>query len=169
MKIVLVGGMAAGKTTLGQALANQKGIPFYDTDSLIETKVGMAVTDIFKNLGEVKFRDLETEVLRELLDSKGNCVISTGGGIIKKFENRILLQDGAYVIFLDVSVEEQLRRTEGDTGRPLLMVQDKEATLQTLREERFAWYQSVAQSTIAVDGLSPEEVLKKVLILLTVM
>ena len=148
MKIVLVGGPASGKTTIGKQLATQWQLSFEDTDHWIEAQCGKTVAEIFKEEGEAYFREWETKALRVLL-SKENIVIATGGGIVKKPENRALLTQGsAIVIYLNVSVTTQLKRTYQDQTRPLLQVEDKAAVLQQLSEERGPLYCSVADCVV---------------------
>lgn len=163
MKISLIGPMACGKTTIGRSLAARLNIPFYDTDHLIELKAAHTVSEIFALMGETKFRMLETEVLKDLLANPDDMIIATGGGIIKDAENRALLHQHSRVLFLDISVAEQLKRTEGDTMRPLLMVGDKEKVLTALRLERQHWYQEIAHCSIQVDHLSPAAIVELVL------
>ena len=156
MKISLIGPMASGKSTIGQCLAKKLKLPFYDTDQLVETKMHRSVSEIFAQMGEAIFRQLETEVLVELFAKSEDCVIATGGGIIKSPQNRQLLKEQTQVFFLDVSIAEQLKRVEGDCSRPILMVANREEKLQDLRRERLSLYQEIAQHTLMVDGLPPE-------------
>lgn len=147
MKIILIGGPASGKTKVGKTLAKSLGLPFFDTDHCIETQSNKKVTDIFKEEGESIFRKLETQTLQNLLALE-DAVISTGGGIVKKEENRVLLQKEAAVIFLNVSVHTQMKRTQNDSSRPLLMGQDKRAILEKLHAERDPLYRSIAKLTV---------------------
>lgn len=158
MKIVLIGGMASGKTTIGRKLAELLQSPFFDTDSWIEAQYKMPVATIFKTYGESAFRAHETEALQYFLQkSPASLVLATGGGIVKKPENRVLLSKHGTVIYLKVSVDTQLARTEGDTTRPLLLGVDKREVLTRLNVERAPWYAETAQLTISVDHSSPLE------------
>jgi len=152
-KISLIGAMAAGKTTVGQKLAQKFALPFYDTDAIIVNKTGLSILEIFARYGESKFRELETQVLEALFALPGPAVIATGGGIISNAKNRKLLQEHSQVIFLDISVQEQLQRTENDLTRPLLVHTDKETTLTLLRAERLSLYQQISDHCLYVDGL----------------
>lgn len=156
--------MASGKTTIGMLLAKALKFSFYDTDALIEQKMQMSVADIFENDGEEKFRTLETETLKQLLAEPNNLVIATGGGMIKKAENRKLLKDKTKVIFFDVSIPEQIKRTETDTTRPLLAVSNKKDKLEALKIERMPLYQAVAHLSIQVDGLTPTKIVEAILV-----
>ena len=143
MKMILVGGPASGKTTVGAALAQKWSLSFRDTDHWVETHAGRSIAQIFAQGGEAVFREWETQALKALLQ-QDECVISTGGGMIETAENRMLLS-GLEVIYLDVAMQAQLARTLGDTTRPLLRVPDKSLKLKALRERRDPLYRSVAK------------------------
>lgn len=147
MQIILVGGPASGKTTIGKLIAKARGYTFLDTDQLIEAQAQTSISEIFATEGEAAFRDLETQALEHCLTQE-NCVISTGGGIVKNPENCILLQRCSCVIYLKVSVDLQLKRTEKDTSRPLLMGENKKQILEALYQERDPLYRSVATQVI---------------------
>ena len=119
--IVLVGFMGSGKSTLGRVLHQRLSYPFIDTDETIEQQEGKSITDIFANDGEEAFRDLETQLLHKMLDDKLNKhLISTGGGMILRSENRELLRQLGFVVWLSCSVEESYERTVRNNSRPLL-------------------------------------------------
>ncbi|NCO20601.1 MAG: shikimate kinase, partial [Rhodobacterales bacterium] len=120
-----------------------------DTDHLIAINAGMSIPEIFAQQGESGFREQETEALKLALQTD-SCVLATGGGIIKKPENRALLKQELQVVYLEVSVATQLLRTEGDTSRPLLLGQDRQAILEHLFAERDSRYREVA--TLVVDA-----------------
>lgn len=160
MKIALIGGPASGKTTVGQLLSKALALPCFDTDHLVEAKAGQSIASLFAEKGEVAFRDLETEALKSLLEGE-DCIIATGGGIIKKAENRKRLEQ-AFVVYLNVSVPVQLQRTEGDSTRPLLIGRDKEAILTKLRSERDFLYQSIANIIVDADQ-KPERSVEAIL------
>ena len=90
--LILIGFMGAGKTSLGKAAAKALGVPFLDTDDLITEREQMPITEIFARKGEEWFRALETLTLRELMDREGGFVLSVGGGLPLREENRVLLQ-----------------------------------------------------------------------------
>lgn len=150
MPIVLIGGPASGKTTVGKALAQHLGFPFFDTDQWIVEKTGLSIPAIFAQQGEPAFRAFETEALKTLL-CHDKVVIATGGGIIKKEENRQLLREKAFVLYLDVSVTAQLLRTQEDRSRPLLNVPNKEEVLERLHHERDPLYREIAHQIIDAD------------------
>ncbi len=146
-KIALIGGMASGKTTFGKKIAAGLGLPFFDTDTWVEEQVGLSVVDIFAKQGEPIFREWETRALKVLL-KQDRFVLATGGGIIKRAENRVLLKEGAFVIYLDVSIATQLERTKGDLTRPILFVADKAMQFRALYEERDPLYREIADQVI---------------------
>ena len=89
--VIMTGFMGAGKTTVGKALAEKQKVPFLDTDQLIEEKAGMTISRIFETQGEEAFRKMETSVLEDLLKRNDQTVISVGGGLPLRDENRELL------------------------------------------------------------------------------
>lgn len=134
--IILIGFMGSGKSTMGKLIANKINCSFVDTDHYIEKKEGRKISDIFADDGEDYFRNLETEVLKELLESKERKVISLGGGTPLREENRALLKEAGYVIFLKITPDEAYDRLKDDTDRPLLQVinpKEKIAQLLTFR------------------------------------
>ena len=118
--IVLIGFMGAGKTSLGKAVSKMLGVPFLDTDELIEQSEGMTISEIFEKKGEVCFRSLETETVRALADREGGFVLSVGGGLPLREENRPLLHKAGCVVYLQVSIDTLEKRLGDDTKRPLL-------------------------------------------------
>ncbi len=149
-RIVLVGPMGAGKTTVGQLVSKKLRLPFKDTDAEIEARTGADIPWIFDVEGEAGFRDRETQVLRDLLNGSAG-VIATGGGIVMREENRDLLKS-VDVIYLKASLEEQLRRTANDRKRPLLQTDDPRSVLQRLMTLRDPLYREVATRVIETDG-----------------
>jgi len=155
-RIVLVGPMGAGKTTVGQLLSKKLRLPFKDTDAEIESRTGADIPWIFDVEGEAGFRDRETQVLKDLLsDAVG--VIATGGGIVMRDENRALLKS-VDVIYLKASLDEQLRRTANDRKRPLLQTEDPRSVLQRLMTLRDPLYREVATRVIETDGANSRNI-----------
>ena len=106
MRLIIIGPMASGKSVVGRKLSKKLGLDFFDTDEQIEKIAGASISWIFDVEGEEKFRDRESKVFSELADGD-KTLISTGGGIILREENRIILKKNK-VIFLDVSIQTQL-------------------------------------------------------------
>ena len=158
--IVLVGFMGAGKTTVGTQLAARLGLPFTDTDQVIEQRAGRPVRQIFAEDGEPEFRALEHEVIAALLDGPP-MVLSLGGGAPESppTRDRLASDPAAQVVYLQVGYEEALRRVGGDTGRPLLARPD----LAALYQRRLPLYAEVATLTVRTDGRRPHAVAEEVL------
>jgi shikimate kinase len=159
--IYLVGPMGAGKSTIGRLLAAELRLPFSDTDKVIEEKSGADIPWIFDVEGEAGFRRRETLALKELGEAQ-NMVVATGGGIVLSDENRRCLINTGIVIYLMASVEQLLHRTSKDKNRPLLQVDDPEARIQELLDEREALYRDVADHVVETGVLSPKSVAEKI-------
>ena len=146
MRLIIIGSMASGKSTVGRKLSKKLGLNFFDIDNEIEKKAGAKISWIFDVEGEEKFRDREHEAFSDLATNE-NCVISTGGGIVLREENRELLNKGT-VIYLEVSIQTQLERTINDKDRPLLYGVNKEKTLRKIAEIRNPIYEACSDITI---------------------
>jgi shikimate kinase len=159
--LYLIGMMGSGKSTVGQILAQQLGYRFFDTDALIEQAADQTVSQIFAELGEDGFRQLETQVLGELA-AYTKLAIATGGGIILKQTNWSYLHHGI-TIWLDVPVDLLYARLQGDTTRPLLQQADLRQKLQQIFDQRqFLYRQADVRITIGA-GETPEQVAFRVL------
>ena len=156
--IVLIGFMGSGKSTMGKLVANRLACPFIDTDQYIEKKEGRRISEIFSDDGEEYFRSLETEVLEELLDTDERCVLSLGGGTPLRSENRELLKDSAYVIFLKITAKEAYERLKDHEERPLLQVENPKERIKELLEFRNPIYESAANYVLLQDGKSFDDV-----------
>lgn len=151
-KIVLVGPMGAGKTSLGRRLATKLHWQFYDTDHVVIKNTGADIPLIFEREGEDGFRRREHQALKEVLASPHDAVVACGGGIVVTPENRTLIMAQALVVFLDVSVERQLQRIGLDKNRPLAQAPDKRQRLQKLRDERLGLYEGIADIRLDTDA-----------------
>jgi shikimate kinase len=150
--LVLVGFMGAGKTTVGRLLAAELGVPFTDSDLVIEERAGRPIRQIFADDGEPAFRQLEHEVIADLLNGTA-MVLAVGGGAVEHGLTRKLLAE-ARVAYLRVSFAEVLVRVGGDGGRPMLARPD----IADVYQERQAAYSSVATITVDVDRRLPEHI-----------
>ena len=145
--LTLVGMPGSGKSTVGRQLARRLGVGFNDSDALIERRIGCSIREFFDREGEERFRDIEQEVIAELVaSSKG--VLATGGGVVLRQANREVLHRGTSVVYLRSSPEELFRRLRHDTNRPLLQVSDPMARLRSLFQVRDPLYRSIAHYVI---------------------
>lgn len=156
MAKVLLGFMGSGKTTIARKLDPD----FVDMDALLEGRLGMSIARFFEEKGEAAFRQLEEEVLADLL--KTDKVISTGGGIVISPRNRALLKQNPDNIYLKADFETLYQRisADKDNQRPLFLKNSKEG-LAVIFNERQAWYEEVASRVVDVARLSPEEIIEE--------
>jgi len=145
--IALIGLPGSGKTTIGRLLARRLGFAFIDTDHRIEEVLGCSIRAYFEAQGEEAFRDVESRVLEELTGGDA-CVLSTGGGIVLRPQNRARLHSTCHVVYLKSLPEELIHRLRGDSKRPLLQVDDPLARLRSLYEQRAPLYQETAHTTL---------------------
>lgn len=157
MNIVLCGMMGSGKTTIGIKIAEITGRRWYDTDGIIADKYGK-ISDIFEYYGEAHFRKLETEIIRDLAQ-KDNLILSTGGGLVLKPENNMMLKKNGKIVFLRASLDTLAKRLKVDGTRPLLQTSTESIRdrLAKLMRERSPIYESVADMVVDVDEKTPEE------------
>jgi shikimate kinase len=161
-RVILIGPMGSGKTTIGQLLASQLGIPFRDTDHVIEEKAGKSVSDIFLEDGEDEFRILEKKVLRDELLSD-NTVLALGGGAPISVDAQSALRAIASpVVYLDISLATVAPRIGFNRDRPLLL-HNPRGQWQTLMEARRPIYESIADSVIDVNEKSESEIVTLVM------
>ncbi|WP_314007003.1 shikimate kinase [uncultured Streptococcus sp.] len=153
MAKVLLGFMGAGKSTIARELDPN----YIDMDVLIEKRLGMSIAEFFAEKGEDAFRQIESEVLAELL--KTEQVVSTGGGVVISQRNRDLLKTNSDNIYLKADFETLYQRISADNNnqRPLFLSKTKEE-LQKIFQERESWYEEVASKVVDVTRLSPEEI-----------
>ena len=160
--IALVGLPGCGKSTIGRYLAKRWSIPFVDVDVAIEDRIGCSIREFFAKQGEPLFREVEQEVLAELLSKTEKVVIATGGGAVLKAENRQELIRNAQVVYLSASPHELARRLQRDTQRPLLQVSNPLQRLLDLHAVRDPFYREVADFVVAGSGLSATQVAQRV-------
>lgn len=158
LNIILIGFMACGKSTVGRNLFDLLGYPLIDTDSVIEQRAGKSVRQIFADEGEDAFREAETELLRELATTPATPqIIATGGGIVVRPENRMLLRRLGYVVWLRAPLATIVRRTRRNNARPLLQTEDPVARITGLLEKRDPWYRECAHLRLDTAGLDSRE------------
>ena len=136
-----------GKSTVGRLLARQLGLRFHDVDAIIEERIGCPIRVFFEREGEARFRDVEQQVIGELV-AFANIVIATGGGAVLRTENRVALHERTTVVYLRSSPDELFRRLRHDTRRPLLQVNDPMGKLRELYAVRDPLYRQTAHFVI---------------------
>ena len=156
--IVLVGYMGSGKTSVGKYIAKQMGYKFIDTDEYIVKKECMSINDIFKEKGEEYFRNLETAVIRELIETTSDSVFSTGGGMPLRRENALLLKSLGNVYFLRTNADNIYSRVKDNKDRPLLLCEDPKQRIKDMLLERTPKYIYSADFIIDTDGKSVKEI-----------
>ena len=156
MAKVLLGFMGAGKSTIARGLDPD----FVDMDALLEDRLGMPIALFFEEKGEAAFRQLEEEVLADLL--KTDQVVSTGGGVVISPRNRTLLKQNPDNIYLKTDFETLYQRisADKDNQRPLFLKNSKE-DLAEIFKERQAWYEEVASQIVDVSSLNPDEIIEE--------
>ncbi|ETE17122.1 shikimate kinase [Streptococcus pneumoniae] len=156
MAKVLLGFMGAGKSTIARGLDPN----YLDMDALIEKCLGISIANFFAEKGESAFRQVESEVLADLLQT--DQVVSTGGGVVISQRNRDLLKTNTDNIYLKADFETLYLRiaTDKDNQRPLFLNNSKEE-LVAIFQERQAWYEEVASRVLDVTKLSPEEIIEE--------
>ena len=159
--VIFTGFMGAGKTTVGKELV-KKGFELIDTDAYIEACEKMSISDIFAQKGEDYFRQAETKALKTLLVQDKQFVISCGGGMPLREENRKLLKKLGMVVYLRIQPETVLARLKGDTTRPLLKGDDSGERVRTLMKQREAHYLSGADFVLDVDQKTPGELAEEI-------
>lgn len=155
--------MGSGKSAVGRSLARHLRVPFYDSDAEIERRTGVDIPFIFEKEGEAGFREREREAIAALTQLR-RIVLATGGGAILLPENRRLLTENGWVIYLRTSVAQQAERVKPGRQRPLLNgVEDTTRRLQELMEVRDPLYGSIADLTISTDGRQIKAVVRDII------
>jgi shikimate kinase len=145
--VSLVAMPGGGKSTVGRHVARRLGTDFVDTDAVIESRVGCSVREYFERAGEQAFRDLEQEVIDELVRTREG-VLATGGGAVLRAANREALHRDTVCIYLRSTPEELYKRLRGDTKRPLLQSANPMARLRELYATRDPLYRQTAHYVI---------------------
>lgn len=160
-RIVLIGPMGAGKSTVGSQLARELNIDFADTDQLIEADQGKSVSEIFIEDGEPHFRLVEESIVIDALRDESGVLSLGGGAVINDEVQKSLRSSEAMKIFLDISLAAVASRVGFDTARPLLMVNPRQKWSELMNSRR-PTYEALADLTIDVSELSLEEVISKI-------
>lgn len=169
-KIVLLGYMGCGKSTIAQNLSKITNIPFLDLDTCIEKRANLSVNEIFSKHGEIYFRKLEHEMFLELLQSSENTIIGLGGGTPCYANNHLLLQnEGLVSIYLKASIDTLYNRlVYNKSKRPLIANMNEEEMKEFIAKHLFdrSFYYNHAQHKVSVDNKSVEETVEDILAIL---
>lgn len=154
--------MGAGKTTIGRQLARTLQLPFYDSDKAIEETTGVDIPTIFEFEGEQGFRNREQKMIQQLTALHG-IVLATGGGAVLREENRNLLRQHGFVVYLSCAVDKIVERTKRDTQRPLLQTEDPHNKVEELFGQRENLYLACADYEVDTGELPSKTVIKNIL------
>lgn len=163
MKLVLVGFMGSGKSTVGKFLSEKLSLSLVDLDSIIVERTGLSIPQIFKEKGEEFFREKERELLLEKLKGNSSFILSTGGGAPAYKNNMEIINSYATSVFLYADFKTLYSRISGDENRPLASLD--EVRLRELYQKRFPFYRK-AHFTVDTSGKSPEQVADEIILLL---
>jgi shikimate kinase len=162
LQIILIGYRAVGKSVVGKLLAQQLALPYVELDALIVERAETSIVELVAEKGWDHFRNLESDLLRETL-SHSSQVIDTGGGVIEREENRALIKEGGFVVWLKAPIETLRKRLSHSTHRPALTAhsttRDEIASVLTRREPH---YRTLAQLEIDTATLTPEMVARTI-------
>jgi len=162
MNLVLTGFMGVGKSVTGKLLSEELHRVFFDTDALIEKKIGLSISMIFEKFGEKEFRQTESEIIRTLSQQEHPSVISCGGGAVLNPSNIKLLGNKGIIINLYASPEVIYDRVKSDSTRPLLKHENPLDEIKRLLELRKEVY-SDCDYAFNTDGLTPRQVVNNIL------
>jgi len=153
--------MGTGKTEVGKELSRLLDMKLIDVDTEIEKSLKLTINDIFKKFGEPRFREIETEMIKNLSEKK-NIIISTGGGAVLKQENTDVLRKNGVIVCLTASPETILRRTSRNSDRPLLQVEDPLKKIKELLNFRTPFYEK-ADIMIDTEGKTPLQIAEEII------
>ena len=143
--------MGSGKTSIGKKLSKMMKFNFIDTDHLIEEKTGVDIPTIFEHEGESGFRKRENKILEDISNIE-NSVLGTGGGIIILEENRKIIKNMGFIVYLTASIKELVYRTEQDRNRPLIKDGDTKKKIEEILKEREKIYENISNIKISTDN-----------------
>ncbi|MEW5675173.1 shikimate kinase [Flavobacterium enshiense] len=166
-KIVLIGYMGSGKTTIGKLLSEKARIPFYDLDEIIEKKSQKTISELFLEIGEIKFRKLEHETLRDFLSKQDDFILSLGGGTPCYANNHLFLQqEDVASFYLKASVKELSGRLmQEKKHRPLIAKLDDAEFEEFIAKHLFdrSYFYHKAKNVLSVDGKEPSEIANEII------
>lgn len=167
MKILLVGYMASGKSTIGKELSKSVGIPFYDLDEIIAQKENTTINFIFETKGEIYFRKLEHQILQDFHQRKDSYILALGGGTPCYANNHLLMQDeSVHSFYLRGNINTLVARLQKEKAfRPLVANIPNDELPEFIAKHLFDrnYYYQQAKHTIAIDSKSVEEIVDEII------
>ena len=151
--------MGSGKTSIGKKLSKMMKFSFIDTDHIIEEKTGVDIPTIFEHEGESGFREREKNILKEISNIE-NTVVGTGGGIIISPENREIIKNLGFVVYLTANIKELVYRTAQDKSRPLIKDTNAEKIMIDIIKERERYYENTSNFKISTDNYDTVKISK---------
>ncbi|MCR4902608.1 MAG: shikimate dehydrogenase [Butyrivibrio sp.] len=162
--VVLVGYMGCGKSTVSKELSQRLSAKCLDTDAMIVSMQGRSINDIFEDEGENAFRDMETSLVRNLSSSTGpRTVLSVGGGLPIRSENRRFLRQFGDVVYLKATPETVYDRIKDDDSRPLLKCSDVLGKIKSMQLERDEFYTDAANICVDTDNKTPSQIAEEII------
>jgi len=169
-KVILIGYMAVGKTTIAKLLSEKMGVKYVDLDNLIEKKTNLTVGELFKQKGEIYFRKVEHEIFKEVIQNDDNLIISTGGGTPCYADNYLFLNgNNSISIYLNASLSVILDRLKSEKiTRPLVANQSQEELKEFVAKHLFerSYFYNQATFKVAIDNKLPDVIVEEILRLL---
>jgi shikimate kinase len=159
--LVIIGFMATGKTSVAQALASKLGKEYVSTDDLIVKKANKDIPKIFEDDGEIKFRELEIEIVK-IVSEMDEVVVDCGGGVILNWINVVRLKEKGFIVLLTAPVEKILERSSSSTERPLLNVQNTKEKIIELLKFREPFYKKAADMIIDTTNQSIDNIITQI-------
>lgn len=162
--IYLIGFMGVGKSAVARELKQKLSLPLIEMDQEIENRQGLKISEIFAQHGEAFFRDLESNLIREIADGDG-AIVSCGGGAVLRKENVEAMQQSGMVILLTAKPETVLERVKAFSHRPLLKGRMHVDGIRELMEQRKPAYETACQYSVTTDGKHPVEIAEEIITL----
>ena len=151
--------MGSGKTSIGKKLSKMMKFNFIDTDHIIEERTGVDIPTIFEHEGESGFREREKNILEEISNIE-NTVVGTGGGVIISPENREIIKNLGFVVYLTANIKELVYRTAQDKSRPLIKDTNAEKIMIDIIKERERYYENTSNIKISTDNYDTVKISK---------
>ena len=166
-KVILIGYMAVGKTTIAKLISEKTGVKYVDLDNLIEEKTNLSISELFKQNGEINFRKIEHEIFKEIIENGENLIISTGGGTPCYADNHLFLNGkNSISIYLKASLSIILERLKTEKKeRPLVANQSGEELEEFVAKHLFerSYFYNQATFKVDVDNKKREVIVDEIL------